>query len=135
MQPETERFLSGIRNPISVSNLITALAAGTVLQVEHIPVDTLPSVVLLATIGLRSFNQQIIDDYQLLLEKMEAAFKDTTLTHRDFYHPDLWLVSSISQMGPRAEYFLDSTPEAEYMFTVYAELINADLNELFKEIK
>lgn len=135
MLPETTRFLSGVRNPVSQSNLIVALAAGTVLQAGRLPTDLLPSVVLLATIGLRSFNQQIIDDYELLLQRMEETFKDPGLTHRDFDHPELWLVSSVSQYGPRGEYFLDTVPEAGYMFKVYEDLVNVELSTLFKEVK
>lgn len=134
MKPHTVYFFSRCRNVVNVSNLIVALAAGTPIKVDRLPVDMLPAVVLLATIGLRTHNQQIIDDYAFLLTRMEEAFKDDTLANGDYDHPQLSLASSISQLGPRAEYTLDENPEADYMFSVYEELVNADLAVLFKGV-
>lgn len=135
-------------NPVAVSDLVVCLASGCTLPVERIPICLLPHVVLLATIGLRSYNQQIIDDYELLLGRLEDVPKHKE--ERDLlamsldeayqpepypYHPQGYLAYFISQRGATGEYWLDTHPEAAYMFKVYEELINATPEELFQGVK
>jgi len=140
MTPQTEHFLSGIYNPVNRSNLITALAAGQVMQVERLPVDLLPTVVLLAVIGVRRFNQQIVDDYTALLRRMaatvlEADLSRTLPTGERYNHPDMHIVSSLVfqfMEDERGAAWLDDMPECWYMVQVYEELINLDIKELFK---
>jgi hypothetical protein len=131
MEASTQMFLRDVRCPVSRSNLITTLAAGNVMQVDRLPVELLPAVVLLATVGLRSHNQQIVDNYAELLASMESTFKNRELTHKDYAHVSMMLVSTIVNEGPRGEYHLDENPEAEYIFEAYAELMNNDVDTLF----
>jgi hypothetical protein len=137
MRLHTQHFLSGIKCPVLQSNLVAALAGGNVLQVGLLPVALLPTVVLLATIGLRSYQQQIVDDYGLLLARMEQVFKAPELTHRHYFHPQLSLVALITPYGHHGDYWLDQHPECGYMFSVYEELVtNADIDVLFpKDVK
>ena len=129
---------------VAVSDLVVCLAAGTIMKVDRIPTELLPAVVLLATIGLRGHNQQIIDDYEQLLLRLEEVIKHkeerdvlaASLDERYVpepwpWHPELYLACSISQRGPRGEYNLNELPDAEYMFTVYEDLVNADLEAYF----
>jgi hypothetical protein len=125
-------FFSGCANPANVSDFIVALAAGQPLQADRLPAELLPCAVLLATIGLRAFQQQIVDDYIVLLDRMEDCFK--AVDHASvggFYHPQLHLVSRIVEDGPQAPFLLDQVPEAEYIFGVYKELVEADVEALF----
>lgn len=140
MTRQAEHFLSGIYHPINRSNLVLALAAGTVIQVDSLPVDLLPTVTLLAVIGVRRFNQQIVDDYVALLRRMRevlaAANAARTIeeTGERFNHPEFHLVSCLVCMFLEEEggaRWLDDFPEAWYMPAVYEELINTDLKSLF----
>lgn len=137
MSPETQIFFSGCKNPFNVSELITSLAAGNQLKSELVPVEVLPHVTLLATIGLRSYQQQIIDDYEVLLRRMQEvlATSDVTRTLENgeqyAWFPGLQLVNTIALYGPRGEYDLDELYDAAYMFKVYEELIHGNVDELF----
>lgn len=130
---KVERFFSGC-NPVSTSEIITALAAGTVIKVQDIHNDALPAIVLLATIGLREHQQQIVDDYVFLIQRMNELFeglKNDEWSNADVWHPELFLVSLICMRGPQGEYTLNGVPEAGYMFEVYDLLVNASLEDLF----
>lgn len=137
MTQETQTFFSGCKNPFNVSFLITSLAAGNQIKSELVPVEILPHVTLLATIGLRSYEQQIIDDYALLLQRMHEAGQQANVARQlengeQFaWLPGLFLVFDIAMYGPRGEYMLDEIQDAAYMFKVYEELINADPDNLF----
>jgi hypothetical protein len=131
MKSSLEHFFMDCNDPVAVSELITSLAAGTVMKVDRIPQSILPHVVLLTTIGLRRYNQQIIDDYGYLLQRTLDVWKEPDFTHRVFWHPQLNLVWYICERGPRGEYFLDDCYETQYMFPIYEELVNADLDQLF----
>jgi len=122
-------------SPVAVSDLVLCMATGTVMDVARIHVDLLPAVVLLATIGLRAYHQQIINDYTELLQRMVDVSREHDFTHRTFYHPQLHLAFAICDRGPSGEFVLDTVPEASYMFQVYEELINATSEELFKGAK
>jgi hypothetical protein len=147
-QPKALRkyFFQG-NSAIAVSDLVVCMAVGTVMPVDRVPTELLPAVVLLATVGLREFNQQIIDDYEKLLHRLEEVIKHkeerdalaASLDERFVpepwpWHPQLYLACSISQRGPCGEYTLNEIPEAGYIFQVYEELINATPEELFKGI-
>lgn len=139
-------FFKG-NSAVAVSNLVVCMAAGAVMAVEALPTELLPAVVLLATIGIRSYNQQIVDDYELLLARMEDVFKhkqerdilaaamDASYVPEPWpWHPQINLASSISLRGARGEYTLVDIPEAQYMFQVYEELVNAEVEGLFQGI-
>lgn len=125
-------FFSGVRNPQDVSDVVTCLAAGKPLEVLRLSDDLLPPVVLLATIGLRAFDQQIVDDYVILLDRVEELFAAPC---PGVWHPQLSLVSGIQWNGASGEFILDSLPEARYMFDLYESLVNAELGTLFGSAK
>jgi hypothetical protein len=135
--PQAEYFFSGCKNPVNVSNLVIALASGNVIKVDRLPAEVLPHVVLLATVGLRSYQQQIIDDYGFLLQRMTDAITtaDVALRLEDgeriAWTPNLSYAINIASYGPRGEYDMDTNPELDYIFKVYEELINADSDNLF----
>jgi hypothetical protein len=140
MKSETEYFLSGIYHPVNRSNLVAALAVGTVMQVGRLPVDLLPTVVLLAVIGVRRYKQQVIDDYTALLKRMTAVMDtaDVTRTVQDtgerFNHPSFNLVSCLVYGQMEQDYgapWLDDFPEAYYMVAAYEELVNNSAEALF----
>src|ERR1035441_3471599 len=131
MTNEQQYFFSGVRAAVDVSEVILALASGQPLKVERLSYSLLPAVVLLATVGLRTYQQQIVDDYPFLLDRLEGCFKDNTEESWHCWHPHLHLAASISQRGPRGEYTLDEHPETGYMFKVYEQLVGQELTQLF----
>ena len=127
MDCEVEQFFSAVRNPALVSDLITMLAAGVPLKVERVPL-----VLLLATVGYRSYDQQIVDDYARLLERFgEEWLARPERTHRDLDHPQLYYVVRVVERGVRGDYTMDVLPEMGYVFRVYERLVNVDLEGLF----
>jgi hypothetical protein len=136
MNAKMERFFSGCKNPENVFEFQQMMAAGVPVKVERLPTDLLPAVVLLSTIGLRSFQQQIVDDYESLLARMDELFhRDSGAWHDQFWHPELSVVSFICIGGARGEYWMDSNPDCNYMFDVYEELVNAETEEMFKALE
>lgn len=153
MNHNIERFFGGCKNPINVSEVITDLAAGTQLKVALLPVELLPALLLLATIGVREYNQQIVDDFEYLYQRMDETFEmmrgraahdhggeheydldAVQLSNAQVWHPELFLVSMLCIAGPRAPFTLNLVPEAGYMFKVYEELVNADISRLFAQV-
>lgn len=157
MTPQTEMFFATL-HPASAAAVVLALAGGTPLRADRLPVDALPAVVLLATCGLRVYQQQIVDDYPALLRRMEHIMSQSDVTRTvqlqyenplcgdkcEYYcavhQPDagqrydhVWmhLVVSVVMDGPRAPYFLDVMPEAAALPHIYEELINGDLETFF----
>jgi hypothetical protein len=118
-------------NPVAASQFITGMAAGLQLQVDHLPDCLLPHAVLLSTIGLRTYQQQIVDDYAYLLQRMQDVWAEPDFTHRRFWHPQLAHCWFILVNGPRGEYHLDEIQELGYAFQLYEELVNADTDQLF----
>lgn len=129
------KYFFQCNSAVAVSDLVVCMAAGTVLKVDRIPTELLPAVVLLATIGIRDYQQQIIDDYGYLLQRFQDTINEPSFTHKVFDHPQLYLAALIAQRGPRGEYLLNELPEASYIFQVYEELANADIEELFQGVK
>lgn len=133
MTPENfAYFFQGVRNPVDVSDLVTCFAAGKPIEVIRLSDDLLPPVVLLATIGLRAYQQQIVDDYVILLDRMAEVFAREC---PNVWHPNLSMVSSIQWNGASAEFILGELPEAQYMFRLYESLIEADLETMFDKPK
>jgi len=135
-----EYFFQCTRNPVSVSNLIVALAAGTPLQVDRIPPELLAPVVLLSTVGLRVFQQQIVDDYVALFNRMEELWKDCDVTLKlpngesmQFLH--LNPVSGLIMDGPRnADYFIGDLPELRYVEQMYHEMVEDTPENLYEQM-
>lgn len=156
MTPPTQEFFKTL-HPASAAAIMLALAGGTPLQTDRLPVDALPAVVLLATCGLRVYGQQIVDDYVALLRRMEHIIVTSDVTRtvqpdtahaqctpkcdnfcavhqpdagKRFDHIWMHLVTQIILEGPRAPYFLDECPECRDLPHIYDELVNSDLQAL-----
>lgn len=125
-------FFVDAKDLVAVSDLITSLAAGNQIRADRVPACLLPCVTLLTTIGLRRFDQQIVDDYALLIDRLKEVWREPNFTHAEFFHRQLFLVSCVANEGPRGEFDWDGVPEAQYMFEVYEELVNADLEEILQ---
>ena len=71
MTPATRYFFAyaNSKDPAAVSELIANLAAGRQLNAARVPVALLAPVVLLTAVGLREYEQQIVDDYPALLAR------------------------------------------------------------------
>ena len=134
MDREMEQFFSAVRSPVMVSDLITLLAAGVPVKADRVPLALLPCVILLSTVGYRSYGQQIVDDYAALLERFrEEWLSRPDRTHRDLDHPLLYYVVLTVERGVAGEYNLDVLPDAGYVFKVYERLVNTELESLFPE--
>lgn len=79
-----ELFFRDQRAPFVRSQLVTAIMAGRVLEVERLPVIALLDAVLLATAARVYLEAEIIDDYQTLLRRADDAWKDPMWTCRVF---------------------------------------------------
>ena len=136
MDRDVEQFFSAVRSPELVSELVVMLAAGVQVKAERVPLTLLPCVIILSTIGYRSYGQQIVDDYGRLLERFgEEWLSQPDKTHRHCDHPQLHYVVTITERGVRGDYTLDVLPEAGYIFRVYERLVNTELDSLFpKEV-
>lgn len=130
MNPDMEHFFYDHPSPVAVSDLITTLASGVPLKVDRLPNSLLPHVVLLATIGLQNFKQLIVDDFNYLIQKTSDVWAEEDFTHRVFWHVELSIVSAITLRGAR-EVDLSVLPECGYMFRVYEQIVNAELEDLF----
>ena len=132
MDRDVEQFFSAVRSPVLVSDLITMLAAGVPLRAERVPLTLLPCAILLATVGYRSYQQQIVDDYARLLARFgEEWLSQPDRTHRDLDHPLLYYVVRIVEQGVHGAYTLDVLPDTGYVFRVYERLVNTELDSLF----
>jgi hypothetical protein len=86
--PYWEVFFKYQRSPFLRSQLITALMAGKPLEVERLPPATLLDVVMLAMVTREYYHAEIIDDYQALLRRTDALWKEPMWTCKIFdqYH-------------------------------------------------
>jgi hypothetical protein len=132
-QGATEHFFSCC-NPQTASDIIVSLAAGTPIKVARLPLDALPAVALLALIGLRRYNQQIVDDYLQLFVNLQEAIHDASILNDKFCHPELYLACFMADRGPACDCFLEGVYDAEYMFPLYTYLVNQDVTRLFEEV-
>lgn len=132
MNPTLAYFFSGCKNPENVSEVVTMLAAGVPLPVDRLPLETLPAVALLATIGLRKYGQQIVDDYCILVDRLSEAMKDTSVWNDGFWHPQMFLVACVVDGGPRGKYDWSEVREVQYMYAVYGHLVNNEVERMFE---
>lgn len=84
------------RNPFLRSQLITALMAGTQLELARLPNAVLADVVLLAMVSREYHQAEIIDDYAGLLERINEVWRNPEFTHRTFDSIHLSTVSFIT---------------------------------------
>lgn len=82
--PFWELFFRDQRSPVLRSQLITALMSGHQLEVERLPVAVLLDVVLLSMTTRNYLDAEVVDDYQLLLNRTEEKWKDPMWTCRVF---------------------------------------------------
>ena len=126
-------FFSGIKNPAEVSEIVVGMASGRVFETERITLASLPAIVLLCTIGLRQFRQQIVDDYAALLIRLRDTMRDPTVWHDRVWHPHLYYAIRIAEAGSRGEYTVPRIPELSYLPDLYQEIVNAELEDLIPE--
>lgn len=84
------------RNPFLRSQLLTALMAGTQLELERLPNAVLADVVLLAMVSREYHQAEIIDDFEGLLARVNELWKQKDFTHRVFDSIHLSTVSFIT---------------------------------------
>lgn len=115
----TREFLSSL-DVVQTGAVIAALGSGYQLNADAPRGDVVPAIFILATYARLALGIELVDDYELLVERQRAAFKDYC------HHPLLYLASSTCIMLARGE-----TPSIEG-FTdvgvdrVFAELVDAD---------
>ncbi len=135
-------FFQGCKNPANVSEFILTLAAGQQLRASELPSELLPAAILLSCIGLSKYQQQIVDDYEALIDRMRELYtkpdcmlcRQGCCSAHEFtatpWHPQGHLVSFICMYGPYADYDLDGTFDAAYMFPLYETLVNQSVESL-----
>lgn len=83
------------RSPVYRSEMVTALMAGTAIPVERLPVAMLADAVLMATACREHCAAEVVDDYQLLINRMEETFSRADYSARVSDTTFLTKVSSI----------------------------------------
>lgn len=92
MPREWQLFWQCQRSPVLRSQVVAALLAGTVIEVERLPRALLADVAVLATVTRTCCDAEIVDDYQALLQRVEEVWQEPTWTCRTFDSPYLgWL--------------------------------------------
>ncbi len=86
--PHWQLFFRDQRYPFLRSQLITAMMAGKPLEVDRLPGASLLDAVLLSFAARTYHEAEIVDDYEALCRRTEAAWKEPTWTRRTFdqYH-------------------------------------------------
>jgi hypothetical protein len=79
-----ESFFLCQPNPVLRSELLTALLAGTKLEVQRVPVVSLLDTVMLAFATRTYCNAEIIDDFKALCERAEEEWRKPEWTTRVF---------------------------------------------------
>jgi hypothetical protein len=79
-----EFFFRDQRAPLLRSQLITALMAGRVLEVDRLPTAALLDAVVLSMTARAYLDAEIVDDYAALLRRTDTAWRDPMWTRRMF---------------------------------------------------
>jgi hypothetical protein len=79
-----EFFFRDQRAPVLRSQMITALMAGHPFEVERLPTATLLDAVVLSMAARNYLDAEIVDDYNALLERTDAVWKEPTWSRRVF---------------------------------------------------
>jgi hypothetical protein len=120
-------FFQRQKYPMLRSQLITALQAGTPLEIESLPEPLLLDAALFARACRSHFDAEVVDDYQGLLNRIDAAWKAWKLEideehkpkfdspHRDAVSAAIWFGSD--------EF---TTPETQYIPALVDEYLSVD---------
>lgn len=79
--PHWDFFFKCQRSPILRSQLLTALMAGTPLEIDRVPRAALLDALLLATVSRQYHEAEIVDDYQGLVRRADESWRDPQFTH------------------------------------------------------
>lgn len=115
----TREYLSSL-DVVQTGAVIAALGSGYQLCVEALHGDVVPAIFILATYARLDLDMELVDDYELLVERQRAAFLDYC------HHPLLYLASCTCILHARGD-----TPSLQ-AFTdvgvdrVFADLVDAD---------
>jgi hypothetical protein len=127
--PCWEVFFRDQKSPLLRSQLITALMSGHQLEVERLPTATLLDAVLLS-MSARSYSEaEIVDDYNALLRRTDAAWKDPMWTRRTFDQTHMNAADFIITCGS-SEF---TCVEDEYIPDLVHWLLEHDPPEYFSE--
>jgi len=77
-------FFQDQRSPLLRSQLVTALLAGTPLEVERLPPGALLDAVLFCMAAREYHSAEIIDDYSALLRRTDTLWKEPTHSRKVF---------------------------------------------------
>src|SRR6266436_1834466 len=118
MNPAIEHLFVG-RNPVLREGMILAIRAHETINVVRLAAlpELISPLVLLSTLAREWKEDDLVDDYTLLLDLAEEQFKMNPPAS-SFWHPENFLVSAITVNHPE----IGSLPEAEYIANAYREL-------------
>jgi len=126
MTKNLERFFSGCKNPLAVSELIATLKAKRTIIVERIPIEVLPCALMWAKIAKCELKKVIVDDYDVLFTRIREEFERPDGPR--FWFPEQHLISSVCYGGVMGEYVLPDLPEAYYMIAAYRDVLVEEVN-------
>lgn len=112
-----ERFLSAMPKDVAL-NVRLAWEGGFQVRAAKVPEVALPAVLILAAYARRD-EVELVDDYDLLVERMRDAVSDFGLTS----HPDLFMASCICILHARGELPSFESFEAIGLPSIYTKLV------------
>ena len=99
MEREWKQFFMCQPNPVLRSQLLAALMAGQVLQVERLPVAVLQDAVLLAMAARNYCEAEVVDDYAALLQRTRDEWRRPDFTHALMDQTHGYWVDAIVERG------------------------------------
>jgi len=93
--------------PVFRSQLLTALMAGTPLDVEHIPVRALADVAIIAAVSRYFCNAEVVTDWKALISKVRELWDAPTFSHKVFSNMHLRALASVIYHNSEQSAFSD----------------------------
>ena len=124
-----EIFFYEQRNPVLRSQMLTILMAGTPMEAERVPKAALLDALLLAYAARRYYSAEIIDDFQVLVERVKEEWERPTWTTKVFSNSHANAAAFIVYQGARS---LDDC-EHQYLLNMVEWYLGHDCPAYFSE--
>ena len=124
-----EIFFYEQRNPVLRSQMLTILMAGTPMEAERVPKAALLDALLLAYAARRYYSAEIIDDFQVLVERVKEEWERPTWTTKVFSNSHANAAAFIVYQGARS---LDDC-EHQYLLNMVEWYLGHDCPNYFDE--
>ena len=124
-----ETFFYEQKNPVLRSQMLTALMAGTQLEAERVPKASLLDALLLTYAARRYCEAEIVDDFQVLVDRTKEEWDRPTRTTKIFSNSHANAAAFIVYRGSRD---LDDC-EHQYFLRMMEWYLGHDCPEYFSE--